>query len=614
MGHCQYRFIDPQNNSAHCLSPNPCTGCNAIKQPIYGPNGERYGNQILKLIPEYIYNADMMHDQAIVMLGNKEQELKERAKFLNHREETLNKIRAKPSSYDMNFKDDSRAYLIIYYDIQQPVSIPIEGIRGKPTISQIIFEDEIGVKSRYFLIEFPKSKLYIQGTVMKCEQNDYLFKCFERAGVSFDESISRTQIQKALFSYFIEKIHNTDSLITISNLNGWDLKAGKYLMAADRYNHLRYIYENAKVKEPSKRFIDGSVTVEDIRNVDEYYGGFRNKSLACICFVIPYVALIRSLFKVIGINNIRPLVIVCDSVYRNIVQQSLMTFDVDGLDSGTISMNEKRRDIVGFLADCKDELVIANSVYEVTSGSSYRRSKLDEQIHEMLCIANGVERLPSPYKRDFMGYLVILSDYVVDTNNAYVLEWNEKFCSKSPPRDAVSKCWSGFVRWIENHWQNSLSIIKNTHLSEYTVFSVTWSLLKCFYNDLGFQVNIFEEEPAWNEIFRNDIARAELLDIFRDSVIRHMSDKYLINLITYKDYYGFESEGFGDFLARIGLAPYKAKIIKKLKDEKQILCEDSDGNTYRLKNDKGHRNEYYLILKRFFDVPGEASLADIIRR
>lgn len=533
-----------------------------------------------------------------------------------HKMELINRKKRKSClNHQMAIAQDGAIILLNSYDDGTRDGIPfIMNIYGKAVVYQIHFMEEM--KSVFFGIYFSSSQTWVIGRREKLSKN-YLHDCFVRRGISFNSQFSEKKRIQVLYEFFTPQIEQTDSVLTLSALAGWN--QGKYYHANN--------FPFAKVGEFSGLPVLKKQLVcnRPLKNCWESYfkelNNFKGWEDRAIIMIFPFWGLVKSILReehcevkfALNFVKVRDFSLKkVGSWIKVLNRESLFPVTPDGSDRAWTKL----------IKDFKDETVFVDfSVAD--NATAYEKKKCLQRWQKTLDFfnnhkgndggSNAVLGTISTELKPQRGVYNLILDDASFKNEAlnYMIE-----------SEIMERIFSEFVSYIEDVMDEFKTLIKCDKYKK-AGLSAVWRMVKSFWMRKGIsinkEINLPDEINFQKILDRNYIGIENLVEMFVQAVRKEASNFYFIykndkkyngqGIVYDEEFLWISTVDLHEILQRNGVGRYLTRMLLELKGKGYL--ETEEGRLTKKVQVQNIRKTGYQIKRELFNALGRVDIVEL---
>ena len=389
-----------------------------------------------------------------------------------------------------------------FYDIAPPQSFLIfNQSLGAFDVYKVIFADFVSEK-RLFGIYFKQANLWIVGDVDKLSEK-YLYELFLERDLSFNQGISRSKVQRALYEFFKNRIYSSKNICTIPALAGW---------YNQKFSHCGNIINSSTLNVlPIVHKTFEFLPIEDytFSLYKEFLLKFKDTNTRLMISLYSVASILASVFKEFR-GNI--------NFFLNLVPTTpLITFDVSEYfqifsrnTSEVFHSSYSRKNLENILTKAKDEVLLMDMRLP-SSVDYYRRKQRNEAFEFVSSILSGRTNLSLQCGNAASAGLVTICDETILKPNVFNVLVSSEFDRLSvhgeytanlfKENKVMPRIYSQFIRFIEQKNADFFSIFtRNTkaQIRAGSILEIAYKLFCDFWKnhnidfatELGFPKNI----------------------------------------------------------------------------------------------------------------------------
>ena len=518
--------------------------------------------------------------------------------------------------------------LRIVYDDETCGSVPfIINYKGRWEVYRLKFF-QTQQEFDYFAIAFPLSSQWIVGKVCQ-NSGKKLYELFVKAGVKFNEQLSASRIQEALFLQFAPEIENSEKSMCVVEMAGWN--NGNFV-SANTYQFLKR-QDFPQLPVAHKRFVTIKATESDFQRYFEALRNIKDWKNRFVMATYPLAGILASVFSQehfripIYLNFV-----VIEEEQLDLIPAFMQIFNRDKL--VMFHLDETERYIFRVLQNVNDEVVIFESI-QSQGDTDYRRKKIEQHRCKLQKVLLGKCGACIGGRKNINAALVILSESAAIDKSVRNIFWDENFCNDSRKcmellsGNTVMAILSEFVRYAGAHMADISSIIRNNRNAEMPVIGF-WrcmmEILEQFWKGVGINIcetvklpvginaNQLSDEYYYNcenlvEAFVQ-IVRTEICE-YTICEKKHALQGKEVGIFFDSEYLWLLPVVLEQMLEKKNIEKQKYPMLLELRRE-GVLKVDKEGFTRKLQVE-GVRQETYQIRKAIFDEEGRADIIDLAR-
>ena len=513
--------------------------------------------------------------------------------------------------------------LVSTFDDGEQEIVPfIINIKGELQIAKICFPD-MERKLQYFAVGFPDNGMMIILDQKQIRPSN-LYREFIAAGVQFNPTLRKTQIEEALFCTIAPRARYTQQQFLIPAKNGW--YNGKFYTQDDTCRGLELL------PLLRKRMVQAELTAEEI---NLYFAEMRqiiSPQNRILITLTPFAGLLGSMLREGGFKgNICLNIIEAKKGIKQIICSWLQVYERETLFPNRVvtaqSKNEKG------MQEIRDGVLVWDGTCE--EGSSYEKSTIHSNLAKLVQITTGERAtMEGASGRNSIATVLITSEFL-RYRGVFNLVFDEGFCDeneihrhfvKSQAMDAVL---ISFVKYAEKNQDKIRKLIdgrKKKADESLGLLKIVYEIARRFWQSCGIDFdhelgvpdiskieNLFFENTDMDNFIDNFVkAIRQNISLFQICPKRY-GGEYRKFAIVYDDLFlWFPVAVLKKIVSMSGLLPDLSRILLNLKQTEQLIC-DTEGFSRKLQIG-GKRGEYYQIRREFFNKTGSAEIVELGKR
>lgn len=510
--------------------------------------------------------------------------------------------------------------LVSTFDDGEKEIVPfIINIKGEIQIAKICFPD-LAQKMQFFSVGFPTN-----GMMLILEEKQIkprtIYLEFVAAGIQFNPTLGKNQIEDALFAAIAPRARYTQQKFIIPAKNGW--YDGKFYMQDDTCRGLE------SLPLLRKRMVQAELTAEEI---NLYFAEMRqicSPENRILIALTPFAGLLGSLLREGGVaGNICLNFVEVKKGIKSVVCSWLQVYERDTLMPKRVataqSKNEKD------MQEIRDGVLIWDGTCD--EGSSYEKSAIHSNLAKLAQITTGESAMMENLSGENSSATVLITSGFLRYRGVFNLVFDETFWEETAIHNrfvrshAVDAVFSSFVKYVEKKQSYIRELIhgRKTKVDEsFDLLRIIHEIAKKFWDSCGID---FDRELGVPNIsmVENLLFENRDMDNFMDNFVKAIrqnislfqicpkryGEEYRKFAIVYDDsFLWFPAAVLKKIVSMAGLLPDLSRILLNLKQNRQLVC-DPEGFSRKLQIG-GKRGEYYQIRREFFDKTGSVEIVEL---
>lgn len=616
---------------------------------IFSENGVNYGyvqgremrEKLMEKVktPEYVqYSVDQVNGRLEVIsqqiaqntalsAGNNEMIMKTGAAVQHKLNEVerkmdvaLRKKRRKKVGNQIATVSTGEIVLVSTYDDGDQEIVPfISNMRGEMQIAKICIPD-LELKAQYFAVGFPYNRVMIILEKKQIKPRN-LYLEFVAAGVQFNPSLRKNQIEDSLFSAIAPRTRYTQQEFLIPAKNGWF--NGKFCLQDETCKELECL------PLLRKSMVQAELTAEKITL---YFAEMRqicSSRNRVLIALTPFAGLLGSMLHEGGVKgNICLNVIEAKKGIKQIICSWLQVYERDILmPKRVVTAQSKNEKCMG---EIRDGVIIFDGTCD--EGSSHERRMTRSNLIQISQITTGESTMMGDFEGKYSFATVLISSGFLRQRGVSDLVFDDSFWHETVIHDrfikshAMDAVLSAFVKYAEKNQGHIRELVherkkradKSLELLEiiYEIAKKFWQSYEADFEhelgvlDLSMVENLLFEKTDFCNLTENFVnAVRKNISFFQLLPKRYGAEYAKFTIVYDQEFLWFPTIVLKKIVGMEGMLPDFPKILFDLKQSKQLIC-DSEGLTRRIQIG-GKRGEYYQIQREFFNRTGSAEIVEL---
>lgn len=510
--------------------------------------------------------------------------------------------------------------LVSTYDDGDQEIVPfIINMRGDIQIVKICLPD-IKIKTQYFAVGFPGNgmMLILERKQIK-PRNLYLE--FVAAGIQFNPTLHKSQIEEALYGVIAPCARYTQQKFFIPAKNGWF--NGKFYLQDETCKELECL------PLLRKRMVQVELTAEEI---NLYFAEMRqicSPENRILIALTPFAGLLGSLLHEEGVKgNICLNFVEVKKGMKSTICSWMQTYERDQLMPKRVLSAQRKNE--KYMREIKDGVFVWDGTCE--EGSSYEKNTMRSNLSQIAKITTGESAMLGDFDGKYSFATVLISSGFLRQRGVFDLVFDDSFWHETAIHDRFAKSHaldavlSSFVKYAEKNQGHIRELADEREKradKSLELLYITHEIAKKFWEIFGIdfdcELGVPDISKIDNLLFKDEGAD-DLMEDFVSAVRKNISHfqfspkrygaEYTNFTIVYdKEFLWIPSTVLKKIVSMAGLFPDLSRILFNLKQAEQLIC-DSEGFSRKLQIG-GKRGEYYQIRRELFNRQGSADITEL---